>query len=234
MLAPARARGLQGRPGIAHRRAAAVGVVRPRLQHEGAGARAARSSARSRSSPAWSGPAATCCSSSTTRCRCATWQSGWAARADRRRRHRREPRLHALRSAVARAVLSARRAQLVAVRGVRVVTPASHVFAWEPLGKLFAWAERSGVRCAAVLRNLGGFLILVAGRDDDAMTASTFGFRPRACSAQRRTRSAALLLQPAGPAGCTATGCRWASTCCPPAGGACWRWASAAACWFRR
>ena len=50
---------------------------------------------------------------------------------------------------------------MVAVRGVRVVTPASHVFAWEPLGKLFAWAER--VACdAPLLRNLGGFLILVA------------------------------------------------------------------------
>ena len=50
---------------------------------------------------------------------------------------------------------------VVAVRGVRVLTPASHVFAWEPLGKLFAWAERAACD-APILRNLGGFLILVA------------------------------------------------------------------------
>jgi SAM-dependent methyltransferase len=50
---------------------------------------------------------------------------------------------------------------LIAVRGVRVVTPASHVFGWEPLGKLFAWAERAACD-APILRNLGGFLILVA------------------------------------------------------------------------
>ena len=50
---------------------------------------------------------------------------------------------------------------LVAVRGVRVLTPASHVFAWEPLGKLFSWAERAACD-APLLRNLGGFLILVA------------------------------------------------------------------------
>jgi len=50
---------------------------------------------------------------------------------------------------------------VVAVRGVRVLTPSSHVFAWEPLGKLFAWAERAACD-APVLRNLGGFLILVA------------------------------------------------------------------------
>jgi SAM-dependent methyltransferase len=50
---------------------------------------------------------------------------------------------------------------LVGVRGVRVVTPASHVFAWPPLGRLFAWAERAACD-APLLRNLGGFLILVA------------------------------------------------------------------------
>ena len=55
--------------------------------------------------------------------------------------------------------------ELVAVRGVRVVTPASHVFAWEPLGKLFAWAERTACD-APLLRNLGGFLILVARKSD--------------------------------------------------------------------
>ena len=50
---------------------------------------------------------------------------------------------------------------VVAVRGVRVVTPTSKVFAFPPLGRLFTWAER--VACdAPVLRNLGGFLILVA------------------------------------------------------------------------
>jgi SAM-dependent methyltransferase len=51
--------------------------------------------------------------------------------------------------------------ELIAVRGVRVVTPVSHVFAWPPLGKLFTWAERAACD-APLLRNLGGFLILVA------------------------------------------------------------------------
>ena len=51
--------------------------------------------------------------------------------------------------------------ELVGVRGVRVLTPASHVYAWEPLGKLFSWAERAACD-APLLRNLGGFLILVA------------------------------------------------------------------------
>jgi ubiquinone/menaquinone biosynthesis C-methylase UbiE len=51
--------------------------------------------------------------------------------------------------------------ELISVRGVRVVTPASHVFAWQPLGKLFTWAEWAACD-APLLRNLGGFLILVA------------------------------------------------------------------------
>ena len=55
--------------------------------------------------------------------------------------------------------------ELVAVRGVRVLTPSSHVFAWPPLGKLFAWAERAACD-APLLRNLGGFLILVARKSD--------------------------------------------------------------------
>jgi SAM-dependent methyltransferase len=51
--------------------------------------------------------------------------------------------------------------ELVAVRGVRVLTPSSHVFAFPPLGRVFSWAERMACD-APVLRNLGGFLILVA------------------------------------------------------------------------
>jgi SAM-dependent methyltransferase len=51
--------------------------------------------------------------------------------------------------------------ELVTVRGVRVVTPSSHVYAVPPLARLFSWAER--LACdAPLLRNLGGFLILVA------------------------------------------------------------------------
>jgi SAM-dependent methyltransferase len=51
--------------------------------------------------------------------------------------------------------------ELVGVRGVRVVTPTSRVFAFAPLGRLFTWAEH--VACdAPLLRNLGGFLILIA------------------------------------------------------------------------
>ena len=57
--------------------------------------------------------------------------------------------------------------ELVAVRGVRVVTPVSHVFAWRPLGKLFTWAERAACD-APLLRNLGGFLILVARKSGEA------------------------------------------------------------------
>jgi len=44
---------------------------------------------------------------------------------------------------------------------VRVVTPSSHAFAIPALARLLGWAER--VACdAPVLRNLGGFLVLVA------------------------------------------------------------------------
>ncbi len=50
---------------------------------------------------------------------------------------------------------------LIAVRGVRVVTPTSAVFRFPPLGRLFGWAERAAADMP-LLRNLGGFLILVA------------------------------------------------------------------------
>ena len=56
--------------------------------------------------------------------------------------------------------------RVVEVRGVRVLTPSSHVFAWPPLGKLFAWAERAACD-APLLRNLGGFLILVAQKSGE-------------------------------------------------------------------
>ena len=68
--------GAARRAGVAHPRAAAVGVGRPRLQHEGAGPRPADRRRRSPSWRGWSAPAATCCSSSTTPCRCATSPSG--------------------------------------------------------------------------------------------------------------------------------------------------------------
>jgi SAM-dependent methyltransferase len=51
--------------------------------------------------------------------------------------------------------------ELVGVRGVRVVTPTSKVFALAPLGRLFSWAERAACD-APLLRNLGGFLVLIA------------------------------------------------------------------------
>ena len=50
---------------------------------------------------------------------------------------------------------------LIAVRGVRVVTPSSHVFKLAPLARLFTWAERAACDLP-LLRNLGGFMILVA------------------------------------------------------------------------
>jgi ubiquinone/menaquinone biosynthesis C-methylase UbiE len=46
-------------------------------------------------------------------------------------------------------------------RGVRVVTPASSVFRLAPLGRLFAGAERAACDLPG-LRNLGGFIVLVA------------------------------------------------------------------------
>ena len=155
------------RAGLADRRAAAVGVVRPRLQHEGAGARSAHRTRGRGAGPPGAARADTCCSSSTTRCRCATWPSGWAApgaspttaptRATSTRASTRSPR--------ARSLPSRRTSSWSRVRGVRVVTPSSHVFAWPPLGKLFAWAERAACD-APLLRNLGGFLILVARKSD--------------------------------------------------------------------
>jgi SAM-dependent methyltransferase len=53
--------------------------------------------------------------------------------------------------------------EFVGVRGVRVVTPTSKVFALAPLGRLFSWAERATCD-APLLRNLGGFLVLIARR----------------------------------------------------------------------
>jgi SAM-dependent methyltransferase len=51
--------------------------------------------------------------------------------------------------------------EVVGVRGVRVVTPTSKVFALAPLGRLFSWAERAACD-APFLRRLGGFLVLIA------------------------------------------------------------------------
>ena len=51
--------------------------------------------------------------------------------------------------------------ELVATRGVRVVTPTSTVFRMAPLARLFTLAERTACDLP-VLKNLGGFLILVA------------------------------------------------------------------------
>jgi SAM-dependent methyltransferase len=51
--------------------------------------------------------------------------------------------------------------EVVGVRGVRVVTPTSKVFALPPLGRFFSWAERAACD-APFLRHLGGFLIVIA------------------------------------------------------------------------
>ena len=47
------------------------------------------------------------------------------------------------------------------MRGVRVVTPTSKVFALAPVGRLFSWAEHAACD-APLLRHLGGFLIIIA------------------------------------------------------------------------
>jgi ubiquinone/menaquinone biosynthesis C-methylase UbiE len=51
--------------------------------------------------------------------------------------------------------------ELVGMRGVRVLTPTSTVFRMAPLARLFSLAERTACDLP-VLKNLGGFLILVA------------------------------------------------------------------------
>ena len=51
--------------------------------------------------------------------------------------------------------------EFVALRGVRVLTPTSHVFRLPVIASLFEHAERTACDLP-VLRNLGGFLILVA------------------------------------------------------------------------
>jgi len=51
--------------------------------------------------------------------------------------------------------------EVVGMRGVRVVTPTSTVFRMPPLARLFTLAERTACDLP-VLKNLGGFLILVA------------------------------------------------------------------------
>ena len=87
----------EGRAGIADRRAAAVGVVRPRLQHEGAGARAAHRARGRRAGPA--GPPGRPPAARVLQPAVAALPGQAPGRPgpDRRRRHRREPRLHALR-----------------------------------------------------------------------------------------------------------------------------------------
>ena len=47
------------------------------------------------------------------------------------------------------------------MRGVRVLTPTSKVFAFPPVGQLFDWAEHAACDLP-LLRHLGGFMILVA------------------------------------------------------------------------
>lgn len=57
--------------------------------------------------------------------------------------------------------------EAVSVRGVRILTPTSRVYDFAPLGALFSRVER--VACdLPFLRNLGGFLILVARKTDRA------------------------------------------------------------------
>jgi len=51
--------------------------------------------------------------------------------------------------------------EFVSLRGVRVVTPTSHVFRLPILASLFAHAERAACDLP-VLRDLGGFLVVVA------------------------------------------------------------------------
>ncbi len=51
--------------------------------------------------------------------------------------------------------------ELVGTRGVRIFTPTSAVFKLEPVGKLFSWAEHAACDLP-VVRNLGGFVILIA------------------------------------------------------------------------
>jgi SAM-dependent methyltransferase len=56
--------------------------------------------------------------------------------------------------------------EVVGVRGVRVVTPTSKVFALPALARAFTWAEH--LACdAPLLRHLGGFLIVIARKRDD-------------------------------------------------------------------
>ncbi|HEX3695988.1 MAG TPA: class I SAM-dependent methyltransferase [Polyangia bacterium] len=51
--------------------------------------------------------------------------------------------------------------EVIGLRGVRVVTPTSRVFDVAPMARLFSWAERAACDVPG-LRNLGGFVILVA------------------------------------------------------------------------
>jgi SAM-dependent methyltransferase len=59
--------------------------------------------------------------------------------------------------------------EVVGVRGVRVVTPSAKVFDIAPLGRLFSWAERAACD-APLLRQLGGFLIVIAQKRGGAAT----------------------------------------------------------------
>jgi ubiquinone/menaquinone biosynthesis C-methylase UbiE len=61
--------------------------------------------------------------------------------------------------------------EVVGVRGVRVVTPTSKVFALPVLARLFTWAEHAA-KDAPLLRHLGGFLIVIARKRAAAASAA--------------------------------------------------------------
>ncbi len=191
------------RPGLAHRRASAVGVVRSRLQHEGAGARAADRTARSPSWRGWCARADTCCSSSTTRCRCAIWPSAWAApgRSPTTARPRTTSTPASTRCR-ARAATCRPSVELVAVRGVRVVTPSSQVFALSRRSAVSSAGPSAPPATRRCCATSGGFLILVAqqarqrglGRCPSASSSR----RAASSSPNDARRSAAVLLPPLG------------------------------------
>ncbi len=148
MLRPARGARAPGRARVADRGAAAFRVVRSRLQHEGAGARAAHR-ARHRRAGAPGSPGRTSAARVLQPAVVAlSRQAGGRARASIATDGTTEKRrLHPLRRLFRARSYLPPELELVGVRGVRVLTPTSKVFAFPPLGRLFGWAEHAACDC---------------------------------------------------------------------------------------
>ena len=217
----ARARGLHGRAGVAHRRAVAVGVVRPRLQHEGAGARPADRARRRRAGAPGAPrrpPAARVLQSAG---RCATSPSGWAgpggspATAPTRATCSRASTRCRARATYLPAELELRRG----ARGPRGDAQLARV-RLAAAGQAVRLGRARGVRRAVVAKSRR-FPHPRGPEDANADPHEPPASRapaPGSAASRTTSRIRCPTTTTAGSAGSTATGCRWGSNLLPAGG----------------